>query len=264
MDKLRAMETFVRIVEGGSLTAAAGALDVSALGRAAAGEASSAALDVRLLNRTTRRIALTDEGREYHERCKRILAEVEEAGAAPATAARAARALRVTAPVLFGRLHVAPLAAAFARAHAGVAIDLLLIDRVAEPARGGLDLGVRIGALADSALVRYRSAKCGASSARARDTWRRRAPPGSREPARHACLRFAGLGPTHEWTFVEGGRRLRRAGRRPAVEQPGRDRSSRRARRTRESGCSSRIRSRRWSRRPPKLLLPNGARRRCR
>jgi DNA-binding transcriptional LysR family regulator len=154
MDRLRAMDTFVQIVESGSLTAAADALDVSAPSVVRLLASLERSLDVRLLNRTTRRIALTDEGREYYERCKRILAEVEEAEAAAGNRRAAPRGtLRVTAPVLFGRMHVAPLAAAFARALAAVAIDLLLNDRVVNLLEEGLDLGVRIGALADSALV---------------------------------------------------------------------------------------------------------------
>lgn len=210
MDKLRAMDTFVRIVESGSLTAAADALDVSAPSVVRLLASLERALDVRLLNRTTRRIALTDEGREFYERSKRILAEVEEAEAAAGNRRGAPRGvLRVTAPVLFGRMHVAPLAAAFARAHAGVAIDLLLIDRVVNLLEEGLDLGVRIGALADSALVavpvgEVRRVVCASPGYLAQAG----TPENPRELRRHACLRFAGIGPTHEWTFVEGGRRL--------------------------------------------------------
>ena len=210
MDKLRAMATFVRIVESGSLTAAADALDVSAASVVRLLASLERSLDARLLNRTTRRMALTDEGREYYERCKRILGEVQEAEAAAGNRRGAPRGLlRLTAPVLFGRLHVAPLAAAFARAHAGVAIDLLLIDRVVNLLEEGLDLGVRIGALADSGLVavpvgEVRRVVC-ASPAYLAQAGTPRDP---RELRRHACLRFAGLGATHEWTFDEGGRRL--------------------------------------------------------
>ena len=82
MDKLRAMETFVRIVDRGSLTAAAESLRTSLPSVVRTLAALEAALDVRLLNRTTRRMALTDEGREYHARCQRVLAEVDDAEAA--------------------------------------------------------------------------------------------------------------------------------------------------------------------------------------
>jgi DNA-binding transcriptional LysR family regulator len=81
MDKLRAMETFVRIVDRGSLTAAADALSTSLPSVVRTLAALEAELDVRLLNRTTRRISLTDEGHEYLERCRRVLAEIEDAEA---------------------------------------------------------------------------------------------------------------------------------------------------------------------------------------
>src|SRR5215470_2127437 len=138
MDKLRAMATFVRIVETGSLTAAADALEVSGPSVVRLLASLERSLDVRLLNRTTRRIALTDEGRDYFERCKRILAEVEEAEAAAGNRRGAARGeLRVTAPALFGRMHVAPLAAEF-----GVARDELGCER-RDPGGRGAPSGVR-------------------------------------------------------------------------------------------------------------------------
>jgi DNA-binding transcriptional LysR family regulator len=210
MDKLRAMDTFVRIVESGSLTAAADALEVSgpSVVRLLAGLERS--LDVRLLNRTTRRIALTDEGRDYYERCKRILAEVEEAEAAAGNRRGAPRGLlRITAPVLFGRMHVAPLAAAFTRAHPGATADLLLVDRVVNLLEEGLDVGVRLAALEDSALValpvgEVRRVVCASPDYLARAG----TPREPRDLRAHACLRFAGIGSTQEWTFVAAGRRI--------------------------------------------------------
>ena len=197
MDKLRAIATFVRIVEAGSLTAAAAAQHLS--GPAVVRQLASLerVLDVRLLNRTTRRIALTEEGREYYERCKRILAELDEADAAAGKRRAALRGeLRVTAPVLFGRMHVAPLAAAFARRYPDLAIDLLLVDRVVNLLEEGLDVGVRIGMLADSSLVAVPLGEV------------RRVICASPRYLARACLRFAGLGSTREWTFRNGAGRL--------------------------------------------------------
>src|SRR5688572_4871612 len=145
MDKLRAMETFVRIVDGGSLTAAAETLPASLPAVVRLLAALEAELDARLLNRTTRRIALTDEGREYYERCKRVLAEVDEAEAAlSARRATPKGRLRVTAPVMFGRLHVAPLAREFVARHAAVQLELVLLDRVVDLLEEGIDVAVRI------------------------------------------------------------------------------------------------------------------------
>ncbi|HKC45610.1 MAG TPA: LysR family transcriptional regulator [Burkholderiales bacterium] len=210
MDKLRAMATFVRIVETGSLTAAADALEVSGPSVVRLLASLERSLDVRLLNRTTRRIALTDEGRDYFERCKRILAEVEEAEAAAGNRRGAARGeLRVTAPALFGRMHVAPLAAEFVARHAGVSIDLLFVDRVVNLLEEGLDAGVRIADLPDSSLVaipvgEVRRVVCASPKYLARAG----TPKTPQELRTHACIRFGGLGAPHEWTFQEPGRKL--------------------------------------------------------
>lgn len=209
MDKLRAMATFVRIVDGGSLTAAAAALEMSNPAVVRQLASLERALDARLLNRTTRRMALTDEGRDYYARCKRILAEVEEAESVAGSRRGAVRGeLRVTAPVLFGRMHVAPLAAEFARREREVTIDLLLVDRVVDLLDEGLDVGLRIGSLADSSLVavpigEVRRVLCASPS-----YLRRAGTPRTADELRdHACLRFAGLGSTREWAFGAGARR---------------------------------------------------------
>jgi len=154
MDKLRAMEVFVRIVDGGSLTAAAEALRTSLPSVVRTLAALEAELDVRLLNRTTRRIALTDEGREYCERCRRVLAEVDDAEASLSARRAAPKGrLRLSAPVMFGRLHVAPVATEFIVRHPAVKVDMLLLDRVVDLVEEGIDAGLRIGRLPDSSLV---------------------------------------------------------------------------------------------------------------
>lgn len=203
MDKLRAMETFVRIVERGSLTAAADALRASLPTVVRTLAALEAQVGTRLLNRTTRRIALTDEGREYLERCKRVLAEVADAEAA-LSARRAAPTgrLRVTAPVMFGRLHVAPVLTGFVTRHPQVQAELLLLDRVVDLLEEGLDAGVRIGRLPDSSLVAIpvgetRRVTC-ASPAYLKRSGMPRAPA---DLGRHRCVSFSGLSPVGEWTF---------------------------------------------------------------
>ncbi len=197
MDKLRAMQTFVRIVERGSLTAAADTLDASLPSVVRTLAALEAQLDVRLLNRTTRRIALTDEGREYYERCNRVLAEVEEAEAALSARRAAPKGrLRVTAPVMFGRLHVAPVATEFVARHAAVQLELVLLDRVVDLLEEGIDAAVRIGQLPDSSLVaipvgQTRRVVC-ASPAYLKRAGTPRSPA---ELARHRCVSFTGLAP---------------------------------------------------------------------
>ncbi len=210
MDKLRAMATFVRIVESGSLTAAAGALDVSGPSVVRLLASLERSLDVRLLNRTTRRMALTEEGRDYFERCKRILAEVAEAEAAAGNRRGAARGeLRVTAPVLFGRMHVAPLAAEFVARHDGVSVDLLFVDRVVNLLEEGLDAGVRIADLPDSSLVAIPVGEVGRVVCASPKYLARAGTPRTPQALRaHACIRFSGLGATDQWTFREADRKL--------------------------------------------------------
>lgn len=208
MDKLRAMQTFVRIVQAGSLTAAAQARDTSLTSVVRSLSALERTLGVRLLNRTTRRIALTDEGRDYFERCQRVLAEVEEAEAA-LSARRIAPAgrLAITAPVMFGRLHVAPVVTAFLTAHSEVRVELLLLDRVVDLLEEGLDLAVRIGHLRDSSLVALPLGSTHRMTCASPRYLRRHGMP--RVPAdlaRHRCIRFTGLTPGAEWGYELEGR----------------------------------------------------------
>ena len=211
MDKLRAMETFVRIVDRGSLTAAADALRTSLPSVVRTLAALEAELGVRLLNRTTRRIALTDEGREYSERCRRVLSEVDEAEAALSARRMAPKGrLRLTAPVTFGRLHVAPVATEFIVKYPAVQVDLLLLDRVVDLVEEGIDVGVRIGQLPDSSLVaipvgQTRHVVC-ASPAYVK---RAGTPKSLADLASHRCINFGGLSPGNEWTFGAGGRATR-------------------------------------------------------
>ena len=206
MDKLRAMETFVRIVEGGSLTAAADALKVSLPSVVRTLAALEAALGLRLLNRTTRRIALTDEGREYHAHCRRVLADVDDAEAAMSARRRTPRGrLRLTAPVMFGRMHVAPVVTDFLVRHRALQVDLMLLDRVVDLVEEGVDTGVRIGHLPDSSLVatavgQTRRVIC------ASPAYLKRAgtPATPASLADHACVSFEGLAPSHEWPVADG------------------------------------------------------------
>jgi DNA-binding transcriptional LysR family regulator len=154
MDKFKAMQTFVRIADEGSLTAAARASGSSlpAVVRSLAAYESS--LDVRLFNRTTRRISLTEEGKQHLENCRQVLAALEESEAAlSAGAAEPAGHLTITAPVLFGQMHVAPAVTRFLKQHPKMRCSVVLLDRVVNLLEEGIDLGIRIGALEDSSLV---------------------------------------------------------------------------------------------------------------
>lgn len=206
MDKFKAMSTFVRIVETGSLTAAAERLDVSltSVVRSLAGLEQQ--LGVRLLNRTTRRIALTEEGREYFERCRRLLVELDEAESALTDRRLTPTGrLAITAPVMFGRLHVAPVLTDFLAAYPDMRAELVLLDRVIDLLEEGIDLAIRIAPLADSSLVAMPLGTTGRVVCASPDYLARHGVPAQpRDLAGHRAVRFSGLHESSEWTFTRG------------------------------------------------------------
>jgi DNA-binding transcriptional LysR family regulator len=154
MDKFKAMQTFVRIADEGSLTAAALAMGSSLPAVVRSLAAYEVELGVRLFNRTTRRISLTEEGKQHLENCRQVLAALEESEAAlSAGASEPAGHLTITAPVLFGQMWVSPAVTRFVRQHEKMRCSVVLLDRVVNLLEEGIDLGIRIGALDDSSLV---------------------------------------------------------------------------------------------------------------
>jgi DNA-binding transcriptional LysR family regulator len=154
MDKFRAMRTFIQIADAGSLTAAAWAMGASLPSVVRSLAAYETELGVRLFNRTTRRIALTDEGRQHLESCRQLLAALNDAEAALRDdATEPTGKLTITAPVLFGQMHVAPIVTRFVERHTQMRCRVMLMDRVVNLLEEGIDLGIRIGSLEDSNLV---------------------------------------------------------------------------------------------------------------
>lgn len=208
MDKFRLMQTFVAIVDGGSLTAAARVQDCSLAAVVRALAALEAHLGVRLLNRSTRRIALTEEGREYAERCRRLLAEVAEAEAAlTERRSEPAGMLAITAPAMFGRLHACPVVGEFLEAFPQMRVHLLLLDRVVDLLEEGLDIAIRIGPLPDSSLVALPIGTTGRLVCASPDYLARHGRP--RDPGElvaHRCVQFVGLPSAEHWRFLAGGR----------------------------------------------------------
>jgi DNA-binding transcriptional LysR family regulator len=202
------MSTFVRIVEKGSLSAAAVALDTSlpTVVRRLAGLERH--LGVRLLNRTTRRIGLTDEGTQYLERCRAILSAVQEAEAALASGRAEPRGkLAVTASVLFGRRYVAPLVGQFIECYPHVSADLLFVDRVVNLIEEGVDVAVRIGHLRDSTLVSVHVGEVRRVVCASPQYLRCHGTPRTPDDIRtHRCVRHTGLAPRSEWYFRYGRR----------------------------------------------------------
>lgn len=154
MDRFKAMQTFVQIADQGSLTKAADVLDTSLPAVVRSLAALESHLGVRLLHRTTRRIALTEEGRDYLQRTRDVLAAVDAAEQAlTLNAAEPTGQLTVTAPVLFGHMYVSPAIVRFLKRYDKMRCSVLLHDRPVNLLEEGIDAGIRISALEDSSLV---------------------------------------------------------------------------------------------------------------
>ncbi|NUU02956.1 LysR family transcriptional regulator [Herbaspirillum robiniae] len=154
MNKLREIECFVAVAELGSFVKAADALGISKAAVSRTVLELEARLGSRLMQRTTRRLSLTEAGTLYLERCKQIVAALEEADdLLSAGAANPTGLLRINAPLTFGVLHLAPLWPMFLERHPGVALDITLSDRIVDIIDEGYDMAIRIARLSDSTLV---------------------------------------------------------------------------------------------------------------
>jgi DNA-binding transcriptional LysR family regulator len=159
MDSLNAMEVFVRVVQSGSFSEAARALSLTPSAVSKQVSRLEDRLGARLINRTTRRLGLTEEGTAFFDRAQRILADVSEAEQAVTHLHGAPRGtLKLNAPVVFGRMHIAPLIPAFLQQHREVRLDFTVNDRFVDLLEEGLDLVIRIGELKDSSLIARRLA----------------------------------------------------------------------------------------------------------
>jgi DNA-binding transcriptional LysR family regulator len=208
MGQFRQISTFVEVVARGSLSAAARAEGIAPamIGRRL--DALEARLGVKLLQRTTRKLVLTDEGAAFLEDCQRILAELEEAETA--VAARSARAsghLLVSAPAGFGRQHVAPLLPSFLAEHREVTVNLNLNDRVVDVVGEGVDVAIRIASLSDSSLVGVKLADNQRVLVASPAYLKRHGTPATlAELARHNCLAISSEGSQRGWTFNDNGK----------------------------------------------------------
>src|SRR5258708_21331724 len=203
MDKVRQMASFVAVVEEGSFIAAA---DATGLSKAAVsrhvGDLEHR-LGVRLLQRTTRRLSLTDEGRAFHQRAKDLLGEIDAAEAEiTSRSAEPAGMIRVNAPLTFGILHLAPLWARFADAYRGITLDVVLNDRVVDVVDEGDDLPIRIAAMPSSSLVSRKLASTRMVLC-ASPTYLRKhgRPTHPRDIASHLTISYSYLSTGDDWRF---------------------------------------------------------------
>ena len=175
MDRLESLRVFVAVAEAQGFAAGARHLGMSPPSVTRAVASLEESLGARLLHRTTRIVRLTEAGAGFLADARRILAELEEAQAAVAGAYTEPQGpLVVTAPVLFGRIYVAPIVLGFLKRYPQVKVRLLLVDRVADMIEEGIDVAIRIAHLPDSSL-------------RARSRTGRRASRGPRRSSRAAC-----------------------------------------------------------------------------
>jgi DNA-binding transcriptional LysR family regulator len=207
VDRLEAMSILLSAVECGSLSGAGRRLGMPLATVSRKVSELEAHLKTRLLLRSARRLALTDAGRAYVAACKRILEDVGEAERAASGEYSAPKGeLIITAPIVFGRLHVLPAAIAFLKAYPDVSIKIVQADRLLNLLEEHVDLAVRIGELPDSGLVAMRvGAVRRVTCASPAYFAGRGAPQTPDELGAHDCVTFEGLASADAWTFRIGG-----------------------------------------------------------
>jgi DNA-binding transcriptional LysR family regulator len=204
MDRLESMSTLLAAVEAGSLSAASRKLGMPLATVSRKVSDLEAHLRIRLLNRTNRRLTLTDAGRSYVAACKRILNDIGDAERAAAGEYITPRGdLMITAPIVFGRMHVLPIVAEFLKAYPDIDIRAVLVDRVVNLFEDDIDVAVRIGELPDSSLVATRVGSvrlvvCGSPAYFAE----RGTPKSPGDLRTHHCITFDGLMSPDEWSFA--------------------------------------------------------------
>lgn len=201
---LNDVRLFVRVVETGSFTAAAGALSLpkSSVSRGVA--ALEASLGVRLLQRTTRRLSLTEAGRAFHDSAAAALAQLDEAQAAATQEQEEAVGLvRITATVDIGVWALAPIVQGFIADHPRVRVDMVLTPRVVDLVQEGFDLALRAGKLADNRLVARSLGVLRAGVYAHRDYLKRRGTPRTVAAlAKHECITFRSLSGRTTWELI--------------------------------------------------------------
>jgi DNA-binding transcriptional LysR family regulator len=154
MDRFQEMQAFTAVVDAGSFVGAAEALGLSKAAVSRQIADLEARLAVRLLHRTTRKLSLTDEGEVFYARCRELLGDLAEAEAElSARSGQAVGALKVSAPVSFGLMYLAPVWAGFMAAQPQVKLDVTLSDRMVDLVDEGFDIAVRVARLPSSSLV---------------------------------------------------------------------------------------------------------------
>lgn len=205
-DPLEGMSIFVAVVEAESFTGAARTLKYSKAAISTHIQKLEERLDVRLLNRTTRRISMTDEGRAFYEHCRRILDEAREAIDSLDNLATEPRGvLRINSPMSFGTLHLGAAVAEFMDIYPDVNVDMVLNDRQVDLIEDGFDLAIRIGRLPDSSLIARRLAPCRRVLVASPAYWDRKGRPSHPSDLKdHDAVIYDYLDNPTTWTFKDG------------------------------------------------------------
>lgn len=210
MDQFKQISTFVEVAARGSLSAAARAERIAPamIGRRL--DALEARLGVKLLQRTTRKIVLTNDGAAFLENCQRILADLANAESSVSErSAKASGHLTISAPAGFGRQHVAPLMPSFLSEHRDVTVTLNLNDRVVDLIGEGVDVAIRIADLTDSSLIGVKLADNKRVVVASPAYIKRYGTPASLDDlSKHNCLAMSSEGSQRGWTFRQNGKNV--------------------------------------------------------
>jgi DNA-binding transcriptional LysR family regulator len=206
MERLESMSVFVSVVEAGSFSAASRLLRMPLPTVSRKVSELERHLHTRLLHRTSRRLALTEVGRAYLAACKTVLEQIAEAERAAAGEYGAPKGeLLLTAPVVFGRLHVLPVLSEFLHAFPEIDVRLALSDHVANLLEDRIDLAVRVGELPDSNLMALRIGEVSRlTCASPAYLSKRGLPRRPKQLDQHDCVTFEGLSSSQSWSFGRG------------------------------------------------------------
>jgi len=205
MDTLTAMSYFRRVVEAGSFSTVAKELGTTQPTISKHVASLEQRLETKLLNRSTRQLNLTEAGQEYYKHCIRILDDVAESEASVVQGKSLLTGnLRITAPVMFGRLFIAPLLWEFQNKYPDITIELIMNDAYIDLLKEGIDLAIRAGKLTDSNLVARKLGQCPEQALVASPAYlaRHGEPKTPADLENHECLVHSLMTPNSEWEFI--------------------------------------------------------------
>ncbi|MEO5705866.1 MAG: LysR family transcriptional regulator [Alteraurantiacibacter sp.] len=208
MDRIDALRIFIAVADHASFAEAARRMHVSPTAASRAIAELEASLGAVLLRRTTRSVRLTEDGAAYLARCRGVLADLDDAALAlRGDGATPGGTLVITAPVTFGRMHILPVVTALLNAHAGLRIELTLIDRIVRLVDEGIDIAVRIGELSDSSLHALKLGEVRRVLVASPAYLAQHGAPATVQALHdHALVAFTELERSHEWRFGPAGK----------------------------------------------------------